>query len=185
METQLPTLIDFFRRRTIADKIKAERKWSSFPLATQLFKGIEDSVYGKANDIMHKKMEKFKFYQGYANTYDIIDNVKDIVDATYIGGEGWLIPGEIIQMVKHGIDSFVIVQPFGCLPNHITGRGLFKAMKKRYPHISIVAIDYDPDTSFANVENRLQMLIISAKERMKALAEEKARKEALKTEVLS
>jgi len=173
METQLPALIDFFRRRTIADKIKGEREWSPFPLGSRLLHGMRDKVYGYANDLVHKKMEKFKFYQGYGNTYDLIKNVDDIMDATYIGGEGWLIPGEIIQMIHHGIESFVIVQPFACLPNHITGRGLIKAMKKRYPQISIISLDYDPDTSFANVENRLQMLVISAKERQRLLAKEK------------
>lgn len=174
METQLPTLIDFFRRRTIADKIKGEREWSPFPLASRLLHGTRDKVYGHASDLMHRKMEKFRFYQGYSNTYSLIKNVEDIVDATYIGGEGWLIPGEIIQMIHHGVESFVIVQPFACLPNHITGRGLIKAMKKRYPHINIVALDYDPDTAIANVENRLQMLIISARERRQALAADKA-----------
>ena len=176
METQLPTLVDFFRRRTIADKIKGEREWSPFPLASRMLHGMRDRVYGYANDLMHRKMERFKFYEGYANTYDLIKNVEDIVDATYIGGEGWLIPGEIIQMIHHGVDSFVIVQPFACLPNHITGRGLIKAMKKRYPHINIVALDYDPDTAIANVENRLQMLIISARERQKALGKEQLAK---------
>jgi predicted nucleotide-binding protein (sugar kinase/HSP70/actin superfamily) len=73
-------------------------------------------------------------------------------------------------MIHHGVDSFVIVQPFACLPNHITGRGLIKALKKRFPHITLIALDYDPDTSFANVENRLQMLIITARERKRALA---------------
>jgi predicted nucleotide-binding protein (sugar kinase/HSP70/actin superfamily) len=79
-------------------------------------------------------------------------------------GEGWLIPAEILENADHGVKAFVIVQPFGCLPNHITGRGLIKTMKRRHPGIHIVSIDYDPDTSIANVENRLQMLIMSAKE---------------------
>ncbi|MCL2281899.1 MAG: hypothetical protein FWC26_01105 [Fibromonadales bacterium] len=59
--------------------------------------------------------------------------------------------------------SFVIVQPFACLDNHISGRGLTKAVKSKYPHIQVLSLDYDPDTSFANIENRLQMLIINAK----------------------
>jgi predicted nucleotide-binding protein (sugar kinase/HSP70/actin superfamily) len=73
-------------------------------------------------------------------------------------------PGEIVQMARHGVNSFVILNPFGCMPNHITGRGMIKTLKKFLPHIQILALDYDPDTSFANVENRLQMLIITARE---------------------
>ncbi|MBS7392510.1 MAG: hypothetical protein KIG51_10550, partial [Fibrobacter sp.] len=63
-----------------------------------------------------------------------------------------------------GINSFIIVQPFACLANHISGRGLTKAVKARYPHIQVLSLDYDPDTSFANIENRLQMLIINARD---------------------
>jgi predicted nucleotide-binding protein (sugar kinase/HSP70/actin superfamily) len=63
-----------------------------------------------------------------------------------------------------GVNSFVIIQPFGCLPNHITGRGIIKSVKKKLPHIQVLSLDFDPDTSLANVENRLQMLIINARE---------------------
>jgi predicted nucleotide-binding protein (sugar kinase/HSP70/actin superfamily) len=62
-----------------------------------------------------------------------------------------------------GVKSFILLQPFGCLPNHIGGRGMVKRLKELYPAIQILPLDYDPDTSFANIENRLQMLIINAK----------------------
>ena len=88
-----------------------------------------------------------------------------IIDKTFTSGEGWMIAGEILHHADHGVNSFLILQPFGCLPNHVTGRGLVKKIKKEKPHIQILALDYDPDTSFANVENRLQMLIINTKER--------------------
>lgn len=90
-----------------------------------------------------------------------------IIDKTFTSGEGWMIAGEILHNAEHGVNSFLILQPFGCLPNHVTGRGLVKAIKKEVPHIQVLALDYDPDTSFANVENRLQMLIINTKERAK------------------
>lgn len=76
-----------------------------------------------------------------------------------------MIAGEILHNADHGVDSFLILQPFGCLPNHVTGRGLVKQIKKEKPHCQILALDYDPDTSFANIENRLQMLIINTHER--------------------
>ena len=62
-----------------------------------------------------------------------------------------------------GCNSFVILQPFGCLPNHVVGRGIVKQLKERYPHANILPLDYDPDVSFANIENRLQMLVMSAR----------------------
>lgn len=57
----------------------------------------------------------------------------------------------------------MILQPFGCLPNHVVGRGLVRALKERYPDAQILPLDYDPDVSFANVENRLQMLIMNTR----------------------
>ena len=68
---------------------------------------------------------------------------------------------EIAHYAEEGVRSFVILQPFGCLPNHICGRGVIKKLKERYPDIQILPLDLDPDTSFANVENRLQMMLMN------------------------
>ena len=68
---------------------------------------------------------------------------------------------EIAHYAKAGVKSFVILQPFGCLPNHVCGRGTIRALKNDFPDISILPLDLDPDTSYANVENRLQMLIMN------------------------
>ena len=76
-----------------------------------------------------------------------------------------LIPGEILHHAAHGCRAFVILQPFGCLPNHVVGRGIVKKMREMYPDAQILPLDYDPDVSFANLENRLQMLIMNVKER--------------------
>ncbi len=68
---------------------------------------------------------------------------------------------EIAHLAKNGVKSFIILQPFGCLPNHICGRGTIKRLREEYPDIQILPLDLDPDTSEANVENRLQMLIMN------------------------
>ncbi|MCG8480058.1 MAG: hypothetical protein MI724_13250, partial [Spirochaetales bacterium] len=86
----------------------------------------------------------------------------------YRGAEGWKIPGEIIAMADHGVESFVIVQPFGCLPNHITGRGFEKRIKQERPGLHIISLDFDPDTSLGNIENRLQMVVMNEKRKRRA-----------------
>ncbi|MFR2030790.1 MAG: hypothetical protein ACLS3M_04875 [Collinsella sp.] len=86
-----------------------------------------------------------------------------ILHHTFDAGEGVLIPAEILEHAKRGCRNFVILQPFGCLPNHVVGRGLIHALKEQYPLAQFLPLDYDPDVSFANVENRLQMLIMNAK----------------------
>ena len=75
------------------------------------------------------------------------------------------ISSEIRGYAQRGVHAFVSLQPFGCLPNHICGRGVMKRVKEDFPAIQILPLDLEPDTSFANVENRLQMLIMNEKSR--------------------
>jgi len=91
-----------------------------------------------------------------------------IIHHSILSGESFLIAGDILHYAEKGIKSFIILQPFGCLPNHICGRGIIKKIKEHYPEIQILPLDYDPDVSFANIENRLQMLIMNARTMRKA-----------------
>ena len=86
-----------------------------------------------------------------------------VIHHTFDAGEGVLIPGEILHNAAEGCRNFLILQPFGCLPNHVVGRGIMKKLRELYPDVQILALDYDPDISTANIENRLQMLIMNAK----------------------
>lgn len=165
MEVVLPTLHDFFRNGVVADKEKAKRGWVRYPFINSLLSNGTDWLYERILRSVEKRACKFNYYEERGNIYDLAENAKDLVHITYSVGEGWLIPGEIIELAKRGVQAFIIIQPFGCLPNHITGRGMIGAIKERFPRVQIVALDYDPDTSLANIENRLQMLIISVRER--------------------
>ncbi len=163
LEVILPDLVDFFRRDLIRVAEGARRGHLPNAFLQGLLAGVVDGLYDHVLSKIAKHHRAFRFYEEKADVHGLSKNVEDLIDKTYMVGEGWLIPAEILEHAKHGVRSFVIVQPFGCLPNHITGRGLVKAMKQRYPDAQIVSLDYDPDTSFANVENRLQMLIMTAK----------------------
>ena len=92
---------------------------------------------------------------------DLYEGVSSIIPKTLTCGEGWLMAGEIAHYAAEGARSFIILQPFGCLPNHVCGRGVTKRLKELYPGVQILPLDLDPDTSYANVENRLQMLIMN------------------------
>ncbi len=90
----------------------------------------------------------------------------------YIGygtkmGEGWLLPAEMAELLQGGIPNVVVVQPFGCLPNHIIGKGMMKPMKEKNPGANIVAIDYDAGATKINQENRLKLMLANARERQK------------------
>jgi predicted nucleotide-binding protein (sugar kinase/HSP70/actin superfamily) len=78
-------------------------------------------------------------------------------------GEGWLLTAEMLELYEMGIKNIVCTQPFGCLPNHIVGKGMMRPIKKLYPDVNIVAIDYDPGASKINQENRLKLMLANAK----------------------
>lgn len=82
-------------------------------------------------------------------------------------GEGWLLPGEIAELMDSGVSNVVCVQPFGCLPNHVIGRGMFNAIKKEYPNANLISIDYDSNISKVNQVNRIKLMINIAKDKMK------------------
>ena len=100
-------------------------------------------------------------YQKAARPQELYDTVRTIIPKTLTCGEGWLMAGEIAHYAAQGVRSFIILQPFGCLPNHVCGRGVTKRLKEWFPGVQILPLDLDPDTSYANVENRLQMLIMN------------------------
>jgi predicted nucleotide-binding protein (sugar kinase/HSP70/actin superfamily) len=74
-----------------------------------------------------------------------------------------LLTGEIVDLVQSGTPNIICAQPFACLPNHVTGRGMFGKIRREYPEANIVSIDYDPGASEANQLNRIKLMIAAAK----------------------
>ena len=80
-------------------------------------------------------------------------------------GEGWFLTGEMIELIRSGTPNIVCIQPFACLPNHVVGKGVMKALKKAYPQANIAAVDYDPGASEVNQLNRIKLMLSAAKEK--------------------
>lgn len=118
-------------------------------------------VFDRAHSRADSVAKTHPLYTPACRMDELVKDSDPIIHHTFDAGEGVLIPGEIIHHAKHGCRAFVILQPFGCLPNHVVGRGIIKKLKELYPDVQILPLDYDPDVSFANVENRLQMLIMN------------------------
>ena len=78
-------------------------------------------------------------------------------------GEGWLLTAEMLELIHAGVKSIVCTQPFGCLPNHIVGKGKMKPLKEAFPDVNIVAIDYDAGATRINQENRIKLMLANAK----------------------
>jgi len=79
-------------------------------------------------------------------------------------GEGWLLTAEMVELINHGYGNIICTQPFGCLPNHIVGKGMIRKLSEMYKGANIVAIDYDPGATQVNQENRIKLMIAVARE---------------------
>ena len=79
-------------------------------------------------------------------------------------GEGWLLTAEMMELIENGYENVVCTQPFGCLPNHIVGKGMIRKVKSIYPRANIVPIDYDPSATKVNQENRIKLMLAVANE---------------------
>ena len=135
------------------------------PLQEKLWYRMADLFFDLAHDAADKIASAHPLYDRPAvRLPELVKESDPIIHHTFDAGEGVLIPGEILHHAAHGCRAFVILQPFGCLPNHVVGRGISKRLKELYPDVHILPLDYDPDVSFANIENRLQMLIMNARE---------------------
>ena len=133
------------------------------PIREKAWHAVADNVFDVAHNVCDSIACAHPFYEPPCRMPDLVRASDPIIHHTFDAGEGVLIPGEILHHAAHGCTSFLILQPFGCLPNHVVGRGIAKRLKELYPQANILPLDYDPDVSFANIENRLQMLILSAK----------------------
>lgn len=162
MEALLPPVIDFLRRDIVRIREGVRRKQLPNPIIDALTAEVSDTVYSLVWNKLDRIKRQFRFYETKKSIHELSENVAGILDRTFVAGEGWIIPAEIVEKASQGIRSFVVVQPFGCLPNHISGIGVFKRLRELYPNIHILSLDYDADTSIANVENRLQMLILNS-----------------------
>ena len=133
------------------------------PLGEKAWYASADALFDAAHTVTDQIAREHPLYERAVRLPELVRASDPIIHHTFDAGEGVLIPGEILHHAAHGCRAFVILQPFGCLPNHVVGRGVAKKLKELYPDAQILPLDYDPDVSFANLENRLQMLVMNVK----------------------
>ena len=121
-----------------------------------------------------KAFEKSKRFEPPAYIEDLAKAAEDVVSVGNQTGEGWFLTGEMLELIESGASNVVCIQPFGCLPNHIVGKGVIKKLRHMNPTANIVAIDYDPGASEVNQLNRIKLMLSTA---MKNLDKETLEKE--------
>ena len=162
LETVFPRMHSVYRHLFLNHTIAAIKE---FKVKHSLYDTLFAFAGNKFMDIAAKHTDKIAkahpLYESAVTLDELAGLSGHIMHHSVLSGESYLIAAEILHYAAKGIKSFVILQPFGCLPNHVCGRGVMKKIKEHHPEIQILPLDYDPDVSFANIENRLQMLIMN------------------------
>ena len=112
-----------------------------------------------------RALKKSKHFKAPANIFELAELAQKLVSLGNMAGEGWFLTGEMMELVNDDVPNVVCLQPFGCLPNHITGKGVMHALRKEYPDSNIIALDCDAGTSEVNQINRIKLMLSVAKEK--------------------
>ncbi|MDE6773561.1 MAG: 2-hydroxyglutaryl-CoA dehydratase, partial [Treponemataceae bacterium] len=109
-----------------------------------------------------RQLKRSRRFDAPTSIWKMMKLVDGIVQTGNISGEGWFLTAEMVELIHGGAPTVACIQPFACLPNHITGKGVIKELRRRYPESNIAAIDYDPGASEVNQLNRLKLLLSNA-----------------------
>ncbi len=159
-ECVMPDLMDFLFY-TFSDGVFRHRELA-FPKSEERNGRIAVWAIGLYRKYMEKLLRKSRRFDPPTSIWKMMDSVKGLVQIGNISGEGWFLTAEMVELIHEGVPSIACVQPFACLPNHITGKGMIKALRKKFPGSNISAIDFDPGASEVNQLNRLKLLLSNA-----------------------
>ncbi len=161
-EANVPGLVDFFlfgiinpafRHTTLTPNLK---KACVAKLAVRALEAIRGPVV--------KACRKSQRFIAPGSIMKVAHGAGEIIDLCNTMGEGWLLTGEMVELIEGGTPNIVCAQPFACLPNHVVGKSVIKELRRRYPKSNIVAVDYDPGASEVNQLNRIKLMIAVAHE---------------------
>ncbi|MBO5060922.1 MAG: 2-hydroxyacyl-CoA dehydratase [Clostridia bacterium] len=177
-EAVMPGLLDFMMYCFYNSNFKSEQlglKKSSAAICNMGIWALE-KYRGHVKKVLRANPKYAK--RAPSHISKIAEGAKNILQLGHSTGEGWFLTGEMIELIENGVTNIACVQPFACLPNHVTGKGVIKEIRRQYPQANIVAVDYDPGASEVNQLNRIKLMIAVAFENMEkelAREEEEAR----------
>lgn len=163
-EVMIPGLLGFIMY-TVENGVIDHQLYGKGKIKSIVMKKINDYL-GSVEGIMIDAVKKYSDFTAPSPFKHLKELVDEVVGLGCKMGEGWLLPGEIVELIIKGYDNIVCTQPFGCLPNHIVGKGVIPNIKKKHPEANIVPIDYDPGATKVNQENRIKLMLAVAREKM-------------------
>lgn len=177
-EPVVPGLYDFLMYcvyNTLNECVLYKKNTAVYPI----YKFVYRILCKKKRDVI-ELIKKNGIFEAWTPFEEIVALAPDLISTAVKMGEGWLLTAEMLELGKSGCTNIICTQPFGCLPNHICGKGMMKPIKEKNPNINIVAIDYDAGASRVNQENRLKLMLFNAR-RVKEEIKSNEAKSAAKT----
>ena len=165
-EAVVPDLLDFFNYFFYNANYKTEYLGASKKSAR--FNNIAMRVMNWVRKPAMAALSKSKRFGTSMSIQKVAEFAKPFLSIGNQYGEGWFLAGEMVELIHEGVPNIVCIQPFACLPNHVVGKGIIKALKREYPQSNIVAVDYDPGASEVNQLNRIKLMLSTAKKNLEA-----------------
>lgn len=164
-EVVVPELLDFFLYCCYNSKFKNRYLSGSSIVKTGC--DIAISYIESYRKVVIKELQNSERFGYPSSINNLAKKAANVVSLGNQTGEGWLLTGEMVELIESDVNNIVCIQPFACLPNHITGKGMIKVLKSKYPLANIVAVDYDPGASEVNQLNRIKLMMSVAFKNLK------------------
>jgi predicted CoA-substrate-specific enzyme activase len=159
-EAVMPDLVDFFIYCAHGNDFNA--KYLAGSQTTRIISNIVIKAIEFYRKPLKEALNKSQRFHGPVTIEELAKGAEPILSIGNQTGEGWFLTGEMVELIESGVENIICMQPFACLPNHVTGKGVIKALKERYPLSNITAIDYDPGASEVNQINRIKLMLATA-----------------------
>ena len=159
-EAVVPGMLDFFLYCFYGSQFRYEELGGSW-FAKEISK-VSIMLMENYRRTMSKSLERSSRFESPVRFSKLTEYAQTVLSLGNSCGEGWFLTAEMIELIKHGVPNIICMQPFACLPNHVTGKGMIKELRRQYPASNIVPIDYDPGASEVNQLNRIKLMISSA-----------------------
>ncbi len=167
-EAVMPDLMDFLLYCFYNNNFKAEHLGGKQSTARLSNLGITLLEYLRR--VARKELQASEHFLPPSRIWQLADMAKEFVSLGNQTGEGWFLTGEMLELIHSGVSNIVCTQPFGCLPNHIVGKGVIKELHRKHPESNIIAVDYDPGASEVNQLNRIKLMLATAQRNLQVAA---------------
>ena len=163
-EVNVPGIMGFMLYSVYNSVIDA-KLYGGHKLKGKIYQLVFNYLLSK-EELMRKTLKEYTDFEVFGSFKDTITKAQKVIGLGTKMGEGWLLTGEIMELIESGYPNVICTQPFGCLPNHIVGKGMVRKIREMEPSSNIVAIDYDPSATSVNQENRIKLMLAIARENL-------------------